>query len=301
MGYKHLLLFFALLLPVLGGKTPLPEKEMVLENRYYCDEDVLYAEDFFPNIETGFVVAEFKNRNRLQLSSRKVQLLFKEHGYEVTATHPVITVTKRSSFDKDPLKEAIRKEFLAHYPSLEIHKITVRARNFFEQGSLRLQSVEIPRPNLTKNRGSFTAFYLDEANRQKKLFFSYTLEAHITVLKAKRNMANGTILSQKNTALEHIPFAGMTAPPLGAESLDSIRIQGYVKEGSVITASMVRDIPDIVKNQKVGAVLKEGGVSVTIFATAQEDGKIGQIIKLKTDSGQVYNARVVDKNKAEIE
>lgn len=274
---------------------------MVLESRYYCDEDIVTAEDLFPDIEENFTIAEFKNRTHLQLSARQVRQLFAAHGYEVTVSHPVIALSKNSSFDKAPLQNELTARFLSYYPGLVIKKLTIRPRTFFEQNGLRLESVTIPAPALTKNRGTFSASYIDAGNRQKKVFFSFRLSAEMSALKAKRNIANGTILTKKNTYIQTVPFTSMTALPMGKDRLEKVRVKGYVKQDDVITLSMVRDIPDIVKNQKVSAVLKADGVRLTIYATAQEDGKVGQIIRLKSDSGQLYRARVIDKNKAEIE
>lgn len=274
---------------------------MTLESRYYCDDSIVTAEDFFPDIEENFIIGEFRNRTHLQLSARKVQEIFKAHGYEVTITHPVIALSKNSSFDKAPLLNELTARFLAYYPGLTIEKITVRPRTFFEQQAWVLQSVTIPDPTLTKNRGTFWALYDDGNGKQKKVYFSYRITAKIHLLKAKRNIANGTILTKENTYLREVPFTTLTALPLGTESLGKVRVRGYLKRDVAITRTAVRDIPDIVKNQKVQAILKTDGVSVTIYATAQEDGKTGEIIRLKSDGGQLYKARVIDKNKAAIE
>ena len=101
--------------------------------------------------------------------------------------------------------------------------------------------------------------------------------------------------------MQQVPFTTLPALPLDQRSLEKVRVKGYVKQENVITQTMVRDIPDIVKNQKVRAVLKANGLSVTIYATALSDGKTGETIELKSDSGQIYKARVIDKNKAAIE
>ncbi len=292
-----LLLLFLLFCSTLFSE----EKGMVLENRYYCDDTVVTAEDFFPDIEENFIIGEFKNRSHLQLSAREVQKLFKAHGYDVTITHPVIALSKNSSFDKAPLQNELTARFLAHYPGLSIQKLTIRPRTFFEQKAWTLLSVTLPAPTLTKNKGTFWALYDDGNNRQKKVYFSYKITGNVQVLKAKRNMANGTILSKENTYTQQVPFTRLAALPVGTESLERVRVKGYVKQDAVITESMIRAIPDIVKNQKVRAILKANGLNVTIYATALQDGKIGETIQLKSDNGQLYNARVIDKNKAAIE
>jgi len=274
---------------------------MTLESRYYCDEDTVTAEDFFPDIEENFIIAEFQNRTHLQLSSRKVQELFKSHGYDVKASHPVIALTKSSTFDKAPLQEALRQRYLEHYGRLDIRKITVRPRTHFEQDGMPLLSVTLPAPNLTRSKGTFHAIYGEGGDMRKKVFFSYKIDALITVLKAKHNIANGTILSEKNTYPETTPLGKMTALPIQPEQLGKSRVKGYVKQDAVITTSMVKEVPDVLKNQRVSAILKADGVNVTIYATAQEDGRIGQTIRIKNSTGETYNARITDKNKAVIE
>ena len=261
---------------------------MVLESKYYCYDTVIMAEDLFPDIEENFIIGEFKNRTHLQLSAREI-------------THPVIAFSKNSSFDKAPLKNELTARFLSTYPGLDITKITVRSRTYFEQGERSLLAVTLPEPALTKNKGTFWALYDEGSGRQKKVYFSYRINGNIHVLKAKRNIANGTILNKENTYFQQVPFTTLPALPLMQESLERVRVKGYVKQDSVITQSMVRDIPDIVKNQKVRVVLKANGLSVTIYATALSDGKTGETIQLKSDNGQIYKARVIDKNKAAIE
>ena len=59
---------------------------------------------------------------------------------------------------------------------------------------------------------------------------------------------------------------------------------------------MVKNVPAIMKNQKVKAVFTDGAVNITIFATATQDGDIGDKITIKTDDGKKYRALIVDKN-----
>jgi flagella basal body P-ring formation protein FlgA len=274
---------------------------MVLESKYYCDEDIVTAEDLFPEIDKNFVVAEFQNRTHLQLSARKLKELFAQHGYTLTLSHPVVALSKSSSFDKAPLKEALAEHFIKHYGRLEIRKITLRPRTHFEQNGLSLHALVLPSPNLTRPKGTFHALYADEGGAQIKVYFSYKIDAHIAVLKAKRNIANGTILCDKNTYADTIPLTNMNALPIGTKHLEKSGVKGYVKQDTVITTAMIREIPDVLKNQRISAVLKANGVNVTIYATAQEEGRIGQTIRVKSSTGESYNARITDKNKAVIE
>ncbi len=285
-----------LLLPLFLYAEPLK-----LQEQYYTESDLIEADIFLPEIEENFIIGEMKNRNRIQFAAHKIQQLFAEHGIEVIPTHPVITVSRQPDFDALPLKAALTERFTAQYPGLMIERITVRPRTFFDQNGATLLAVDLPAPNLTKNKGTFSAKYRLSDGKESKVFFGYRLLGSIEVLKAKRNIANGTILQMDNSGVERIPFEGLRTLPLSSAKLGKVRVRGYVKQGSIITAAMVRDIPDVTKGQRMALSLESGGIRISIYAIAKEDGRIGETIRFETDDGKRYKALIMEKNKAVIQ
>lgn len=287
-------LFFAFSLTLRADAHPLQE-------HYYVEGDLIEADLFVPDIDENFIIDEMQNRNRMQFSAHRIQKLFSQHGIQVEPSHPVITVSRQPEFRAAPLKEALQKAFQAHYPSMEIQSLNVRPRTYFDQGTSTLLAIDLPAPNLTKNSGTFSARYKDVEGKEKKVFFHYRLTATVQVLKAKRNLANGTILQPENSMVTTVPFKRMHAVPLDTARMGKVRIKGYVKKESILTASMVRDIPDIIKGERATLMLESGGVRVSLYATAKEDGRIGETIRFETDDGKRYRAVVTEKNKAMIQ
>jgi len=276
-------------------------KELVLKQKYFCDDDTVYAKDFFPELEKDFVIAELKNRNRIQLSSRKIKKLFSDNGIEIKLSHPVVSVIKQSSYDKKILIANIKSLFEKAHKDIEIKSVKIRAKSFFEQDNLEFKEIEIPQQNLSRKSGTFSALYIDRKQNLKKVYFGYEIIAQIEVLKAKHNISNGTILNSINSHAQLIDFDDMRVAPVEKTALGSVQARSYIQEGSVITESMVTDIPDVIKGEEVSVFYKENGVNITIYAKALHDAKIGEQLKVKTNSGKSYNTRVVAKKRAVIE
>lgn len=289
----NLFLFFGLLFA--------KENALTLKQKYYCDDDTVYASDFFPEIKEDFEVAELKNKSRIQLSSRKLKEFFLEKGIKLEISHPVVLVIKSSSYEKEPLIDELKKSFSQANKNIKIKSIKIKPKSYFEQKNLVLKNIEIPPQNLSNNKGGFSVFYSDEKNNLKRVYFSYEIIAKISVLKAKHNIPNGTILNSINTSLEEVDFKDLRAAPLDTESPSKSKTKSYIQEGSIITQAMAVEAPDIAKNDEVAMVYKEGGVVITISAKALHDAKIGETVKLKTENGKTYNAIVTDKKKAKLE
>jgi len=271
----------------------------VLQKRYEIKGDKFYAKTIFPKIKDDFLIADLSRKNRFKISARKLQNLFLKHNVKVKITFPVIEIIKRSFFDAQPLKLAITKEYNNFYKNISIKKIDIKPNGYFNQKNMILEKVIFSKNNLLRSKGSFSAYFKNQKER-KKVFFRFSISAFVDVLKTTKNIKKDSILNSFNTSVATLEFFRFSSKPLSPAKLNFISSKGYIKNNKIILQNMVKNIPAIFKKQKVKAIFIDGAVAVTIFATATQDGDIGDKITIKTNDGKTYKALIVNKNKLVI-
>jgi flagella basal body P-ring formation protein FlgA len=266
-----------------------------LEKKYEIKGDKFYAKTIIPKIKNDFLIADLSRKNRLKISARKLQNLFKKHNIDIKVIFPVVEIVKKSSFNIEPLKSEIRKKYINFYENISIKEIKIKPNGYFNQQNMTLEEIIFSKNNLLKNKGSFSAYFKNQ-KRKKKVFFKFEIDAFIKVLKTTKDIKKNSILNHFNTTSQTIHFIRFSSKPLSLSKRDLVQLKRYIKKDKIILANMVKNIPAIMKNQKVKAVFTDGAVSITIFATATQDGDIGDKITIKTDDGKKYKALIVDKN-----
>ena len=271
--------------------------DVVLQKRYEIKGDKFYAKTIFPTIDDNFLIADLSRKNRFKISARKLQNLFAKHNIKTKITFPVVEIVKKSSFDTEPLKSLIIKEYNDFYNNMSIKKIKIKPNGYFDQKDMVLEKIIFSKNNLLRHKGSFSAYFTNQ-KRKKKVFFKFEIDAFVDVLKTTKDIKKNSILNYFNTTKQTIHFDKFSSKPLS--KLDSVQLKRYIKKNKIISENMVKNIPAIIKNQKVRAIFIDGAVNITIFATAMQDGDLGDKITIKTDDGKKYKALIINKDKLVI-
>ncbi len=166
-----------------------------------------------------------------------------------------------------------------------------------EPGTLRI--IEFPVAGLS---ASFIVRFELKAGREILGSWQLPLQARVwrDLYIAPTSLPRGTSLSEAGWLRERRDslsirdaIGALPADPAGYELGEPL------SPGSVLTARMVRQRPVIARGHLIDALVQEGGLSISVRATALEDGVPGQVIRirnprsLKEFNGKVQNADTV--------
>lgn len=81
-----------------------------------------------------------------------------------------------------------------------------------------------------------------------------------------------------------------------ANDLSNFRSKVLIKEGTIISESMIEEIPVVNKGDKL--ILHAGGINVdvTISVIARQDGYVGDVVSVYSIGNKLYKGKIVDKN-----
>ncbi|MGE4295271.1 MAG: flagellar basal body P-ring formation chaperone FlgA [Campylobacterales bacterium] len=237
----------------------------------------------------------------MQFPLSRLKRLFEEQGIAVESAAAIVTVYRVGDLDLQALKTVLREQFLAHYPQMHIAEITVRPQSFIDVAGLELIEVVVAENSLRRNQGTFQAWYGQNGQGLKRLFFAYEVAASLQAFAATRQINGGGIVGADNVRETIIAFETLSDRPLAADKLGRVAAKGRIAAGDVIFQNRVALVPDVRKNGRIRVELIESGIRLTFLATAQRDAQIGESVEVKDDAGRSFTVRVISKELARVE
>ena len=238
------------------------------------------------------------------LSSTIISTLAEHNITAIDSSDGVVIFKKNCSLmgKSTALEAAFLKKFQELSPKIIIDgkpKVISKTALPADFKRYQLESISIPDSSLKKSSGTFSANF-KVGDKIKKIYFNYELKAMAYALKAKHNLHNGKII--QNDDFEAI-LANLDALPMRA-FLDEIppnaSIKGSVKEGHFLNDYNIEIKKELSRKSHIKAVLKEDGIKIEVMATLLDDANIGDTIKIRTEQGNILNAKVVSVNEAII-
>ena len=197
---------------------------------------------------------------------------------------------------EDKLKNFLEKKFLSYYPTMSINSITIKPNNKIPKG-YKFKKVYFSKNSLKRENGNFSTIFSDGKN-SKRVFFKYFIDATVQVLLANEDIRRGTPLSREFFTTIPIKFDNFYDRPV--VDLRNLEAKTFIVKGKILTSRMVRKIPDIHRNDEVTAEARDGGIVVDFMVRALEDGRIGEIIRVKRGDKKIFKAKVISSSKVLI-
>ncbi len=280
--------------------------EVLIDKVYCVEQNVLNASFFGYKGKDDFHILSIpKDRSHYTVSSSQVISLFNDKNISVVDSSEGVIVFKRHCQmmgKQDEIINAFLKKIQEESPYIIIEaKPSISIKSPLPQDFSRytLTAIFIPDTMLKKNTGSFAALF-KIGDKEKKIYFYYTLDAKIEVFKAKHNLLNGKILLNDDYEKVSISLEGLPARAILGEISKNMMIKSYIKEGSIFTENMFETKKDVSKKESIKAFLKEGSLLIEVQATLLEDGNIGETVKIKTEQGKTLNAKILSLKEAMI-
>ncbi len=290
MMLNKLLLFLFLLSQLYSNQ--------VLDKTYYTKSNQVMLSDIVQNTKKDIKLFQIqKHRHSKKIASKKLLDILKKCGYEgYIAKHRFVKFVKKSDIDLSKIEKKIEEFYTEHYPSIEIKKIIIEPRGYIE--SLPNDySISIPKRSYLSNVGTLNIKSL----KNRKLFFDYTVDATIDSFVTTKAIKKGTELSPKNSKKTKIVLSKLRASPLQTIHSSTLQAKNHIKKDKTLTIRDVVQLDVVKRNSMVVVVLNNSNISITFNAKALQNGKNGDIINIQKSDGKRLRARVIGRNRVEIQ
>ncbi len=213
----------------------------------------------------------------------------------------VLITTFMLADNKKVLKEAVLAEFEKRHPCMFLYSLKIEATSplpidFQKQEFIRVDL----RPNmLRKNRGSFRAVF-KTSKRERNLFFKFNIDATVDVFKAKHKLHNDRILSKSDYEKVVLKIDKLPSRVITCNMPKSLITRSYVGANSILTMNRFELKKDFLRGTDIRAYIKDGMLILETKATLLEDGNIGDSVRIKTDKGGLFRAKLISNNEAMI-
>ncbi|MEA2100422.1 MAG: flagellar basal body P-ring formation chaperone FlgA [Campylobacterota bacterium] len=272
--------------------------EPILNKIYYIDSNQVMLSHIIPHPKNDIKLFNIdKNRYSKKITSKRLINILKNHGYEsYISEHRFIKFIKKSDIDTSKMKNRIKEFYLQHYANIKIKKILVEPRGYVKSLPQNY-SVSIPSRAHLSNLGIIHIKTL----KNKKFFFNYTVDATINSFTARQNIKKGSELSPLNTKKANVVFSKYRATPLQVINKSTLQAKNHIKKDSVITTRDVVMLDVVKRNSMVIVILNSSNIAITFSAKALQNGKSGDIINIQKSNGKRLKARVIGRNRVEIQ
>jgi flagella basal body P-ring formation protein FlgA len=125
-------------------------------------------------------------------------------------------------------------------------------------------------------------------------FVYYKLLAKIRVLKSTKIINKNDIINSSNSKLTYITFKNLYKMPLTKIPKNS-SAKFYIPQNKIIYNYMVTTPNVVQRNSPITIISQSGGIQISFSATALQNGKPGDIIKVRDENNKIYKVKI-DKN-----
>lgn len=201
----------------------------------------------------------------------------------------------------EKIKKYVKEEFLKTYPNMNINSLVIKRYSKLpkEFQTYKLKEIYISKANLKKEKGSISAIFTNDI-KKRKLYYNYTLEATVEVLRANQYIQKNRTLSDDLVDFITIKFTNFYQKPITAYYLNKYRARTTIITGKILTTRHISKVTTIKRGDSLRATLRDGGVEVSFSAVALKDAHVGDIIKIKRNHNSFFQAKIISNTEAEV-
>lgn len=227
----------------------------------------------------------------IQWLSKKVELLnYQWRGKKTAIVEQVIQSKGYELLHK--AQTALESQLKNKYESVEL-----KAKGAIKDSEFPLSDFTVQLPDHTPPSSQLCV----RLNRNRhSIPIWFTVKAYQTVLVAKKPIKSHSQLHQADFILKKHNIAGLKDNPL-TQLPPSFWLKKSINKDHILLSDDVVHKPQILKGQWVQVMVLNHKVSITSKAIAQNDGYIGQVIRMKNPSSHKYFvAEITGPGQAEI-
>ncbi|WP_104722204.1 flagellar basal body P-ring formation chaperone FlgA [Helicobacter mesocricetorum] len=275
----------------------------ILEEEYLFKDTKVYAKNIFKGVSEDFLLLEIpKNANSFQVKSSQLIEKFESVGIHIGAKSPIITFKKEVGGNTDGIKAHIAGLFFQEYQknNIKIHSIKleqITLTNFEEEN---IKAIDFSTKLLKRKEGTFNIL-LREGERDKKVFFKYSLDATLEGIVLVKPLSGGESINYQNAKIVEISFDKINSALMQKNQLGQVAVRSYTPRDVLITEDRLVKPRVVKKGDKILVGIKEGGVVLEFILESQKNGGIGDVIKAKDlESKKIYEVKIQSKGRGEL-
>jgi len=271
----------------------------------YCVEgEHLLLSHISPSLE-AVPLMRLPSSSTFQIPFLRLEALLGEHNVtSVDQSGGIVTLRRHCDIthDIDFLKHNVQQAFEEAYGVISIKAITLVPQSVLPSDfkEYTLVQTRLSDANVRNAQGTFSAVFADGQGLRRTLYFRFHVEATLTGFKAKHNLPNGKILTLSD--IESVRFALESLPsmPLQEVKPDTLVVKQYVRENTLLLERQFDAKLLVQRRSSVEALIQDGALAIGVRAQALEGGNKGDTIRIRTNEGKVFQARILSKNKVII-
>jgi len=192
-------------------------------------------------------------------------------------------------------------KFENRYPCLDAELPTIISSSPLPLDFKNYELIEIKlKPSkLRKHRGSFKAVF-KTPQKEKTIYFKFSIDATIDVFKAKHKLYNDKILSENDYEKVTIKLDKLPSKVITCNMPKNLMTKNYISANSILTMNRFEYKKDVLRGANIRAYIRDGMLVLETEATLLKDANIGDVVKIKTEKGKLFRAKLISKYRAII-
>lgn len=268
-----------------------------LQSEYFVEGDTITLKTIIPTTKEETTLYNFANsKNIKRVKSSLLIKKLKKLGYtEFEAKHAYVQFSKKSPIDTTTIENSLRNYYKKHYSSITIDSIQVNPRTYMQKLP-KEYSFGIQEDSFLKSNG----YCYIITPQKKKIFFNYSIKAHIFAYHTRETLSRGEALSKINLQKKSIMLSKFRAKPLEKLPKDGLEAKHRVKKGSLVTLRDTTTLFLVKRGERVHVTLRNSGIAISFEAEAVTSGRLGESVTIQKSNNKRLRARVVGKSQVEI-
>jgi len=203
--------------------------------------------------------------------------------------------------DTKKIEKYISDKFLKTYPNMHINSLTIKRYSKLPKDfdSYKLSEIYLAKNNLKREKGNVSVTFTKNGQK-RKIFYNFTLDATVDVLRANQNIQKGKTLTDDLVDFISIKFTNFYQIPITAYHLNRYKAKTSIIEGKILTYRHISKLTAVKRGDILTATLRDGGVIVSFPAQALKDAYIGDVIKIKRNHNSFFKAKIISQTQAEV-
>ncbi len=282
--------------------------KLVIKNHYCIKQNTVFLKTLFPHQKQDIMLLKIpEGLENYKIPSIDIITFIKKriNLSIIDESGGIVTFDKQCfvNYDKKKIVTVLKKKFQDKYKTLKIQNILIKPINSFPKNfkNYNIKNLMITDQNLRKSNGNFIVLYKNKKDRISRIYFRFKIIAKITLFKAKNNITNGKILSQKNCERVAARFDKIPMNFIDLKSLDGYISRNYIRKGQILTAFLIKKKKLIQKRDSVTAIIQSGGLQLEFTAKALNSGNKNEYIQVINSSGKVFRVKIIGRGLVKVQ
>jgi flagella basal body P-ring formation protein FlgA len=294
---SRVFLLFIFISSFIFGRTNIELKKEVVYKEPLFLQDIAQISSDNKNIESFLKKIEVEESftKDFYISKDEISSLLKSNhldisGIEISGYSQIIFRVK--NLTKERLKELIRKYIESRYENIEVRQISVGSKELFLDEAL--VSIQITSKTF---KHIYLKVFLRSGNILKKIYANATIEEYIYKPFAKRDILKGKIIKGDDIVFKRVKKRVNSERKLTPKEVIGSVAKRVIYATKEIKPTSIEPDYEVKKRRNVKIVYKKGGITIEFLGLALDNGKKGDIIRVKNIStNKVLRCKVLSKS-----